>query len=124
MTTKSHFERACGYYELMAPRSDRCPMCKRKLRRSSQANRMYWELLHLMASREWRGVRYSADQFHLYYKSRFLGADDVRLPNGSTLTIPRSTADLPADEFSLYLDQVQADANERGVFLADMERAA
>lgn len=78
----------------------------------------------MMAAREWRGVRYSADQFHMYYKSRFLGCVDVRLPNGSTLTVPRSTADLPADEFSLYLDQVQADAAERGVYLADLENAA
>ena len=25
------------------------------------------------------------DQFHAYYKTRFLGCDDVPLPNGKTL---------------------------------------
>lgn len=81
---------------------------------------MYWELLHMMAARAWNGQHYSADQFHEYYKSRFLGADDVRLPNGRTLTIPRSSADLTTEEFSEYLDRVQADAAERGVYLADL----
>lgn len=77
----------------------------------------------MMAARDWQGQRYSADTFHTYYKSRFLGADDVTLPNGKTLTIPRSSADLATDEFADYFDRVQADAAERGVYLADMEAA-
>ena len=85
---------------------------------------MYWALLHLMAARQWGGQSFSADAMHNYYKSRFLGCDDVALPNGKTLTIPRSTAALDVGEFSAYFDQVQADAAERGVYLADMEEAA
>lgn len=77
--------------------------------------------MHMMAEREWRGQRYSAEHMHLYYKSRFLGCDDVSLPNGRVLTIPRSSADLGVDEFAEYFDKVQADCAERGVYLADME---
>mgnify|MGYP000897649738 FL=1 len=75
----------------------------------------------MMAAREWNGQRHSAEAFHLYYKSRFLGCDDVRLPNGRTLAIPRSSADLDVAEFGEYLDKVQADAAERGVYLADLD---
>jgi hypothetical protein len=81
---------------------------------------MYWALLHLMAQREWGGQRYSADTMHAYYKTRFLGAEDMTLPNGKTLTIPHSTADLDVAEFSEYFDRVQADCAERGVYLEEL----
>ena len=77
----------------------------------------------MMAARPWDGQHYSAETFHKYYASRFLGCADMRLPNGKTLSIPRSTADLDVAEFGAYFDQVQADCAERGVYLADMEAA-
>jgi hypothetical protein len=101
--------------------ADRCPTCHRRHKRRNPQNALYWSLLHAMAEREWGGQRYSADQMHCYYKSRFLGCDDVTLPNGKVLTIPKSTADLSVDEFGEYFDKVQADAAERGVFLADLD---
>jgi hypothetical protein len=72
-----------------------------------------------MASREWSGQRYSAETFHVYMKTKYLGADDVKLPNGRVLTIPRSTADLDVEEFAEFYDKVAADCAERGVFLED-----
>lgn len=106
----------------MKQTTERCPSCHRRLTRSSDANRRYWALLHLVADKlRPGGIAYSADQFHAYYKSRFLGCDDVKLPNGKTLTIPRSTAGLDVAEFSEYLDAVQADAAARGVWLEDAE---
>lgn len=99
----------------------RCSQCGRRYRRSNQANAAYWTLLHALAAKlRPGGEAYSAEQFHTYYKSRFLGCVDVKLPNGKTLTIPNSTADLDVAEFSDYFDAVQADAAERGVFLADL----
>lgn len=102
---------------------DRCPTCHRKHRRNNGQNRLYWSLLHMMAARPWAGQQYSAETFHKYYASKFLGCEDMRLPSGKTLTIPRSTADLDVAEFGTYFDQVQADAAERGVYLADLEAA-
>ena len=102
--------------------ADRCPTCGRKHRRSNPANARYWALLHECAAKLADG-KYSAEQFHTYYKSRFLGCDDVPMPNGKTLTIPRSTANLDVPEFSEYMDKVEADAAQRGVFLADLETA-
>lgn len=100
----------------------RCPTCHRRIRRSSDANARYWALLHEIAAKlRPHGQSFSVDQYHAYYKTRFLGADDVALPNGEVLTIPRSSAELDASEFSDYLDRVEADAAERGVFMADRE---
>ena len=102
-------------------RSDRCPTCGRKHKRSNPANAYYWLLLHKIAEREWSGSKYSAEQFHTYYKSRFLGCDDVTMPNGKTLSIPRSSADMDVAEFGEYFDKVQADAAERGVYLDSLD---
>lgn len=101
-------------------KSDRCPACKRRIKRSTEANRRYWSLLHVMAEQiKPAGVSYSADQWHLWAKSKFLGCDDVRLPSGKVLTIPRSTSDLDVGEFNDFMTQVEAFANERGAFLED-----
>ncbi len=104
---------------------DRCPTCHRRKTRSSHANALYWALLHRMAEGiRPRGQAYSADSWHLWAKSRFLGCDDVRLPSGKVLPVARSTAGLDVAEFADYLDRVQAWANERGVWLEDHEAAA
>lgn len=100
--------------------TDRCPACKRKYRRSHPQNSRYWAILHAMSDRiKPQGQTYSADTWHLWAKSRFLGCDDVKLPSGKVLSIARSTADLDVAEFSNYMEQVEAFANERGCFLED-----
>lgn len=81
---------------------------------------MLWALYHAMAEREWEGQRYSAESFHVYYKTKFLGADDVSLPNGEVLSLPHSTADLDVGAFADYFDKVQADAALRGVYLDEL----
>lgn len=101
---------------------DRCPACHRKHKRSHPQNARYWALLHECAAKLADG-KHSAETFHLYYRSRFLGCRDYDLPNGKTMSIPRSTTDLDVAEFSAYMDQVEADAALRGVFLADLEAA-
>lgn len=100
---------------------NRCPTCGRRNKRRNPQNAVYWALLHMLAEQlRPGGVTYSAEQFHTYYKSRFLGCDDIPMPNGKTLTIPRSTANLDVAEFSDYFDAVQADAAERGVHLSEL----
>lgn len=100
----------------------RCQTCGRREKRSAEANRRLWLLYHALAAKlHPDGKSFSADSFHVYYRSRFLGCDDVALPNGRVLTIPRSTRDLDTEEFNDYMTQVEADANARGVFLDEME---
>ena len=106
-------------------RVDRCPTCKRRLTRSNESNRKYWALLHAMAEKlHPRGHVYAAETYHLWAKSKFLGCTDHVLPNGKTLVIPHSTANLDQDQFNKYLDQVEAFANEHGCWLEDREDAA
>ena len=107
-----------------ATRPLRCPTCHRPHKRSSDQNRRYWLLLHMIAERVTPLQQtYSADQWHEYFKSRFLGCEEVKLPNGKVLQIPRSSADLTTPEFNDYMTQVEAWASERDIFLEDREAA-
>ena len=100
---------------------DRCTKCGRRQKRSSEANRRYWLLLHLLADKlKPDGVQYSAETYHIYYKMKFLGADDVKLPNGKVIAVPKSSAELDKAEFHEYAFMVEQDANERGVFLDEV----
>jgi hypothetical protein len=102
----------------------RCPTCGRKHRRSNPANAKLWALLHEISDRvKPGGNSYSAEQWHTYFKSRYLGCDEVVLPNLKTLTIPRSSSALDVAEFGEYLDKIEAWAAERDVWLADREEA-
>lgn len=98
----------------------RCPTCGRREKRSSDANRRYWALLAKLSD----GLRPDGRQFppnayHLYYKQKFMGCDDVEMPNGQVMTVPRSTADTDTPEFADYVTKVEADAAERGIYLED-----
>ena len=103
---------------------ERCPTCHRKHRRSNPANARYWLLLHAIAEKvKPGGNAASADTWHLWAKSKFLGCDDVKLPSGKTLTIPRSTAALDTAEFNDYMTAVEAWAATRDVWLDDVVNA-
>jgi hypothetical protein len=105
-------------------KQDRCPTCKRRITRSSAANRRYWALLHLLSERlKPRGQQFSAETFHLWAKSKWLGCQDFILPNGKTLVIPNNSSDLDTPEFNDYMTAVEAWANERGIYLEDSEAA-
>lgn len=99
----------------------RCPACGRKAKRSTEANRRLWLLYHLIAEKiKPGGLSHSAESWHLYFKSRFLGADDILLPNKKVLVMPHSTADLSTDAFHDYAMQVEAWAAERDVYLDEI----
>lgn len=99
----------------------RCPTCKRKLKRTNEANRRYWLLLHMIAETlKPEGQQYTAEVWHTYFKSKLLGADDVRMPNGKVIAVPKSSAELAKDEFHDYVCKVEAWANEKGVFLDEV----
>lgn len=109
----------------MPAKHDRCPACGRRARRSNPANARYWALLHEISEKVRPGGNiYSADQWHFYFKSRYLGCDDVPLPNLKTLTVPKSSAALDVAEFGEYLDKIEAWAAAKDVWLADREDAA
>jgi hypothetical protein len=107
------------------PRPDRCPACGRRHRRSNPANSRYWLLLHAIADKvKPGGISYSPETWHTYCKSRWIGCDDTLMPNGKTLSIPKSSANLDVTEFNDYMAKVEAWAMERGVWLDEIEGAA
>ena len=109
----------------MATSGDRCPHCKRRYKRSNAVNALYWARLHEIAEKlRPEGNSYSAEQWHTYFRSRFLGCNDILMPNMRTITIPKSTANLDTAEFGEYLDKVEAWAATRDVWLADKEDEA
>ena len=100
---------------------ERCPTCHRRKTRSTEANRRYWLLLHVIAEKlKPQGAEYSPKVWHEYLKSRFLGTEEFKLPNGKTLNIPLSTADLETSEFNDYMTQVEAWAAQHDVWLDDV----
>lgn len=101
---------------------DRCPTCGRKHKRSNEANRRYWLLLHMIAEKvkPAEGITYSAETWHLYFKQRFIGADEVTLPNGKTHLIIKSSSDLDTGEFNDYMQSVEVFAAGRDVYLEDL----
>ena len=99
-------------------KQDRCPACRQKLRRSNPQNALLWLLYHKMAANLTpNGQKYSPEAYHTYYKSKFLGCQDMTLPNGKTIPIPNSSADLDVAEFSEFYGKVEADAAEHGIYL-------
>jgi hypothetical protein len=99
----------------------RCPTCGRLEKRSTQANARYWLLLHEIADHvRPRGHEFSAESWHSYFKQRFIGTDEVKLPNRKTLLLPKSSADLDTAEFADYQTQVEAWAAEHDVYLQDL----
>ena len=108
-----------------APQRERCPKCGRRERRSVQANARYWLLVHLIAEKvKPEGTAYSAEVWHTYFKSKYLGCEETLLPNGKTVQIPRSSADLDTPEFSAFMSAVEEWALTRDVWLADTTEAA
>lgn len=98
----------------------RCPSCGRTAKRSSEANRRYWAILHELSDRlKPNGQVFAALSWHEYFKQRFLGAVEMKLPNGKSIQIANSTADLDRGQFNDYCTQVEAFAAERGIYIED-----
>lgn len=98
----------------------RCPACGRRETRSTEANRRYWAIVAEVSEKlKPHGIAYGTKHWHAWFKSRFIGCEDIKLPNGATLTQPLSSHDLEPPEFSDYMTAVEAWAAEQGVYLSE-----
>ena len=95
----------------------KCKTCGREEPRSSEQNRRYWKILAMMADKSVSGTKYSSEMWHLYFKFKYLGAEDVKLPNGKILTQAKSSASLTKPEFNDYMIEVELWCNENGFYL-------
>lgn len=67
-----------------------------------------------------QGQTYGPAVWHEYFKLHFLGAKTFTLPNGKELVIPTSSASLDTQEFSEYMERVEAWAAKRNVFIQEL----
>jgi hypothetical protein len=96
--------------------NDRCPVCGRKKTRTTEQNRFYWTLLHNISEHvKPQGNEYTAEQWHLYFKGKFIGVEDIVLPNKKVFHQPISTTSLSVDEMVDYVTKIEAFASEHGV---------
>lgn len=92
---------------------------KRVYKRSSEQNKRYWALLNELAPYEVDGKTFSAETWHIYFKGRFIGYEEIKLPNGKVLEQPISTTTLDKGSFGDYMTQIEAFAAGRGILLWD-----
>lgn len=98
---------------------------QRKRARSTEQNKRYWALLQEIASTPVKGQRFATESWHEYFKGRFIGKEEVKLPNGDVFNRPMSTTGLDVVEFGEYMTQIEAWAAGHGILLSDsQERAA
>ena len=60
---------------------------------------------------------YAPETWHKYFRSRYLGWEETKLPNGQTVVELRHTPDLDSSEFSEYVTRIEAWCSEHGVHL-------
>ena len=97
----------------------RCPTCNRRITRSTDANRRYFKLITLLSEKPVRGTLFSKESFHEYCKNRFLGSEELKLPNGKVIMRTLDTHGLSVDEFNEYMGEVEAFCAEHGVWLEE-----
>jgi hypothetical protein len=95
----------------------KCKTCGREEPRSSEQNRRYWKILGLLAEKPVQGNRFSSEAWHIYLKFKFLGAEDIKIPNGKVLTQAKSTAGLTKPDFNDYMTMVEIWCNEHDIYL-------
>lgn len=81
-------------------------------KRSLEQNRRYFgpAVLGAIAEQAWiEGRQYDKESWHEYFKRQFIGTVD--LPGGATRAM--SSSDLGVEEFSLFMQQVEAFAGQQ-----------
>ncbi len=79
-------------------------------------------MLHLISENvKPEGVEHAPETWHVYFKQRYIGVEEIKMPNGHELRIPKSSADLDTAEFAEYMLKVELWAQERNVFMDELE---
>lgn len=81
---------------------------RRKKRRSISQNNLYWMWCQCIADsmNEENGENTSSEDIHEILRRKFLMS--TKVINGVTTPMPRSTTQLSTEEFTVYLEKIQA----------------
>lgn len=93
---------------------------KRVYKRSVEQNRRYWALLNEISENlPVQGKLHSPEVWHVYFRTKLIGCDDLTLPNGKVIPQPVSTTTLDVGEFADYMTRIEVWAAEHGVLFAE-----
>lgn len=91
-------------------------------KRTGLQNKTLWFILNCIADQlKISGSHYTSNCWHVYFRQRYLGCVDITIPNGSIISMPRSTADLNKEEFSEYLEKLMAWCSAHDVILPEID---
>lgn len=88
-------------------------------RRSLSQNDLFWQLLTIVSGHEWKGQRYSPDDWKDYFlnalrKGRWMPDED-----GGFVPIGLRSSDLSKDEMSDLIELIQAFAARHGIDVSE-----
>jgi len=102
--------------------TDRCPTCgarkKRTLPQNARLHALFTQLAANVTGKD--GLYHPAQWWKVMCKDRWLGYDEYRRPDGSVITVMRSTADCDVEELTNFMNEVERYAAGRGVYLDDV----
>jgi hypothetical protein len=87
-----------------------------KEKRRNLQNRRYWAIVHDISDQ----LGFDADTWHEYFKRRFIGVRELRMPDGEIINLGMSSTDLSVAEFGDYMLCVEAWAVEKGVIFSEI----
>jgi len=87
-----------------------------KEKRRNLQNRRYWAIVHDISDQ----LGFDADTWHEYFKRRFIGIRELRMPDGEIINLGMSSTDLSVAEFGDYMLCVEAWAVEKGVIFSEI----
>jgi hypothetical protein len=102
--------------------TDRCPTCgqakKRTLPQNARLHALFTQLAANVTAKD--GLYHPAQWWKVMSKDRWLGYDEFRRPDGTVITVMRSTADCDVEELTNFMNEVERYAASRGVYLDDV----
>ena len=83
-----------------------------KDKRTIEQNRRMWKLLREVAATVWVEVdgkqrQFSDKVWHVYFREKFIGADEAEMPDGSTRRTPISTTTLDVEGMTEYMNEIE-----------------
>lgn len=85
-------------------------------KRTTAQNARLHPILEEIAQQAWiAGRRYDAETWKEHYRRKFIGTEEIDLPDGTRIERGISTTTLDVAEFSTFMDKIQADAVDLGV---------
>jgi hypothetical protein len=92
-------------------------VCEHKTKRTLAQNSRLHPILEEIAEQAWiGGKRFDMEVWKEHYRRKFIGTEEIDMPDGTRLERGISTTTLDVAEFSSFMDRIQADAtSELGV---------